>query len=304
MSMVIGDFLSKEEIAYYSRRDNCLAWRTLIVSWLSLLAVFWFATTWANPLTLVIAVVLLAGRQLSLAIIMHDCGHNTLFQSQRMNIFCGQWLGAAPNFADLKKYASGHSYHHKLAGSTEDPDLPNYRAYPVTRASFKRKMLRDLTGQTGYKLLRYVVTQAMGVCSSDSEQRHRALPFVKQMLANLVLAVVLGVLFEPWAYLLWLVAFLTCYMVIVRIRQVAEHAAVPDLNDPDPRMHTRTTIPFWWERMLFAPNFVNYHLEHHFMASAPCYRLKELHQRLKAKGFYQDTRIFYGYQEVLAHAVA
>jgi fatty acid desaturase len=33
--------------------------------------------------------------------------------------------------------------------------------------------------------------------------------------------------------------------------------------------------------MVFAPNGVNYHLEHHFMASVPCYQLAALRDHLK-----------------------
>ncbi len=302
--MKITDFLSREEITYFTDRSDALALQTVAVSWASLLAVFWFATTWPNILTIALAIVLLAGRQLSLAVIMHECGHRTLFASKVLNDFFGQWLASAQTFADMHKYASGHSYHHKLAGTLEDPDLPNYQAYPVAKASFKRKMIRDLTGQTGYKLLRHVVINARGVFSRNPDTRARAKPFVQQILANVVFAIGLAVLFAPWAYLLWLASFLTTYMVIVRIRQIAEHAAVPDLYAEDPRNNTRTTVPNWWQRLCFAPNYVNYHLEHHFMASVPCYRLKEMHHLLKGRGFYQNTRIFYGYGEVLEHVLA
>ena len=171
----------------------------------------------------------------------------------------------------------GHSHHHRLAGTREDPDLPNYQAYPVPPDSFRRKVWRDLSGQTGIKLLRFVLRRAAGVFSSDADTRRSALPFAQQVFVNLLFALLLGVLFQPWIYLLWIASYLTTYMLIVRIRQVAEHAAVPDLYHDDPRNNTRTTIPTWWERLVFAPNYVNYHLEHHFMASVPCYRLRELH---------------------------
>ncbi len=302
--MKISDHLSKEEIQHFTSRSDALAFQTVVVSWVLLLAVFWFVTTWTNPLTIALTLVLLAGRKLGLAVITHECGHRTLFQTQAYNDFVGQWLAAAPTFTDMHKYASGHAYHHKQAGTEEDPDLSNYRAYPVARDSFKRKMIRDMTGQTGYKLLKYVAVSALEIFSTDPEQRQRARPFVDQILVNVAFAIFLGLVFAPWAYLLWLASFLTTYMVIVRIRQVAEHAAVPDLFDPDPRNNTRTTIPSWWQRLIFAPNYVNYHLEHHFMASVPCYRLKELHQLLKQRGFYDDTRIFQGYGEVLSHAIA
>ena len=57
---------------------------------------------------------------------------------------------------------------------------------------------------------------------------------------------------------------------------------MPDLYDPDPRMNTRTVDAPWWQKLLFAPNGVNYHMEHHFMASVPCYRLAALREHLRA----------------------
>jgi fatty acid desaturase len=92
-------------------------------------------------------------------------------------------------------------------------------------------------------------------------------------------------------------------MLIIRIRQVAEHAAVPDLYDPDPRMNTRTVEAPWWQRIVFAPNAVNYHLEHHFMASVPCYRLAALRAHLKARGALEGVPVFTGYGQLLRHAV-
>lgn len=296
--------MDKNELAYFTSKSNTLAWQTVLISWAGIFAVFWMVDTWTNPLTILAALILLPGRQLGLAVVTHECGHKTFFQNRRLNDFVGQYLAAQPNFTDMFAYARGHTRHHQSAGTREDPDLPNYQAYPVSRDSFKRKVIRDLTGQTGYKLMRFVVTSAARVFSSDAETRRRAWPFAQQLLSNLALAIMLALLFSPWAYLLWLGSYMTTYMLVVRIRQVAEHAAVPDLYDDDPRKNTRTTVPRWWERMIFAPNYVNYHLEHHFMASVPCYRLKELHELLKQRGAYDDTPIFDGYHQVLHHAIA
>lgn len=297
-------YLSNDEVRYFTSKSDLLAWRTVIVTWVMLLAVFAMVDTWTNPVTVLLAIALLAGRQLGLAVITHECGHNTFFANRSLNRIVGQYFCANVVFTDMPAYARGHSGHHQQAGTHEDPDLPNYQAYPVSRESFKRKVIRDLSGQTGYKLMRFVLRSAAGIFSSDPELRRRATPFVQQLLVNLSFAVVLAWLFSPWVYLLWLVSYMTTHMLIVRIRQVAEHAAVPDLYDADPRNNTRTTIPRWWERLFFAPNFVNYHLEHHFMASVPCYRLKELHELLKQRGAYAETDIFQGYRDVLRHAVA
>ena len=71
-----------------------------------------------------------------------------------------------------------------------------------------------------------------------------------------------------------------------RLRQVAEHAAVPDLYDPDPRHNTRTIPAGWLDRLVFCPLGVNYHLEHHMLASVPIYNLPRMHRLLKARGYY------------------
>ena len=101
-------------------------------------------------------------------------------------------------------------------------------------------------------------------------------------------------------YLLWLGAWFTTNMLFSRLRQAAEHAVTPDLYDPDPRLHTRTTIARWWERLTLAPNGVNFHLEHHLLPSVPPYRLPSLHRMLQERGFYEQAEIANGYREVVA----
>ncbi len=64
-------------------------------------------------------------------------------------------------------------------------------------------------------------------------------------------------------------------MVITRIRNIAEHAVIPDRDDP--LCNTRTTKANWIERALVAPYYVNYHLEHHLLYYVPCYNLPRLH---------------------------
>jgi fatty acid desaturase len=104
-------------------------------------------------------------------------------------------------------------------------------------------------------------------------------------------------------YLMWPVAYLTSYMLIARLRQVAEHGAVQDLFDLDPRKNTRTTYVRWWERPFVAPFNLNYHLEHHFAVTVPCYRLKSFHYFLKAKGVYDHTQFPRGYGELFSQTV-
>ena len=299
--MKISDYLSREEIARFTAKSDLHAWRLVLGNWLMIALIFAAVGTWTNPLTILLAMILLAGRQLGLSVLMHEAGHRTLFATPWLNDVVGQWLCAAPVFNELRGYARGHLDHHRRAGTREDPDLPNYAAYPISRDSFRRKVIRDLSGQTGVKLMAALFRGASGIISRGKSEG--SLPLLRQLLVQLLLFLALLAAGIGWAYLVWIGSFLTIFMLIIRIRQVAEHAAVPDLYHPDPRLNTRTVEAPWWQRMVFAPNGVNYHLEHHFMASVPCYRLAALHAHLKQRGALDSVPVFRGYGQLLNHAV-
>lgn len=301
--MKASDYLSKEEIKYFTTRSDLWGWWLVFFNWAMIAAAFALAIIWTNPLTLLAAVFLLGGRQLGLAVLMHEAGHKTLFRSNRLNQVVGQWVCAYPVLGDVDAYGASHREHHRHAGTENDPDLPNYRSYPVSKASFKRKIKRDLTGQTGLILVRMLFGgQGRNMMLREGEKTHSER---KGLLVNLLMFTIMLALGVGEFYLLWVVAYLFAYPLIARIRQVAEHGNVPDLYDLDPRLNTRTTRANFLERLIFCPNHVNYHLEHHLLASVPCHRLPELHRVLQQKGFYDgyENNIATGYLDVIRRAV-
>jgi fatty acid desaturase len=86
-------------------------------------------------------------------------------------------------------------------------------------------------------------------------------------------------------------------MVITRIRNIAEHAVVPDSKDP--LRNTRTTEVSLLERTFIAPYFVNYHLEHHLLFYVPCYNLPKLHDILMRGPHAARMEVRRGYLRVL-----
>jgi fatty acid desaturase len=296
----ITDFVTPSELAPFTERSNVRAIGALAFNWIAVAAIFAGVAAWTNPLTILAGIALLGGRQLGFAALMHDCGHRILFANTTANDLVGQWLCAYPVLSDLPRYAAGHRKHHAFAGTRDDPDLPNYQKYPIGKSSFRRKIVRDLTGQTGWKALR--ATWRRG------KSELTVAPWNGNALAGhlIVNGAMFGALYaagEGWLFLLWPIAYLTSYMLIARLRQVAEHGAVPDLYDLDPRMNTRTTHPRWWEKPFLAPFNLNYHLEHHFHSGIPCYQLAAFHRFLVSKGMYETTEFPDGYRELFAKAV-
>lgn len=294
--MNIQSVLTATELEQVTGKSNFNAMWIIFVDYAIIAIAFAVMAVWPNPLTLLAGIFVLGGRQLALAVIVHECGHRTLFNSPKLNEICGQWLGGYLVFSHMGDYMKGHWLHHSRAGTADDPDLKNYQAYPFKRSSLRRKIGRDLSGQTGWRRIRSIGRALIHYRTLDAEQQQ----FLRRsVLCNIALLLIVSSLGAPWLYLVWVIAFITSHMFVVRVRQVAEHAAVPNLYNKDPRQHTRTVYANWLERLLFAPHHLNYHLEHHLLATIPIYHLRQTHELLKARGMYNDTHFPTGYLSVL-----
>ncbi|MCB1683880.1 MAG: fatty acid desaturase family protein [Pseudomonadales bacterium] len=294
--MNVKDVLSSEELARISRRSDLQAAWLVVCNYGITAGIFAMMALWPNPLTILLGIILLGGRQLGFGVIVHECGHGTFFENRRLNEWVGEWLAAPPTFNNMKAYARGHLRHHKLAGTHEDPDLPNYRDYPIDRERLQRKIWRDLSGQTGWKQTRGLFKAFLNFSGQHPEQRHALARGLAVNAAMLALFIYIG---AAWLYLVWWVALLTTNRLVSRLRQMAEHAAVPDLYDADPRSNTRTIAANWLDRLVFCPLGVSYHLEHHMLASVPIYNLPKLHRLLKNRGYYDGVHFPANYREML-----
>ena len=88
---------------------------------------------------------------------MHEAAHRLLFANRRANDFVGRWLLGYPRFTSTDAYRRVHMAHHRQEFGPDEPDIPLYAGYPISRASFRRKLVRDATGRTGFKLFRAAV---------------------------------------------------------------------------------------------------------------------------------------------------
>jgi fatty acid desaturase len=292
----VKDIMSTEELSVISERSNLRGAWLVACNYSITAGIFAMMALWPNPLTIVLGILLLGGRQLGFGVLVHECGHGTLFASRKLNEWVGEWLAAPLTFNNMAAYSRGHLNHHRLAGTPDDPDLPNYQDYPISQKRLMRKIWRDLTGQTGWKQTRGLFLSFVNWNRIKPEQR---LALARGLFVNLLLLGLFVSLGVTWLYVLWWVAMLTSNRLVSRLRQVAEHAAVPDLFDADPRKNTRTVRAGWLDRLVFCPLGVSYHLEHHIMASVPIYNLPKMHRILKSHGFYDNVAVPGSYVEVL-----
>jgi len=290
---------SREEIASLLEMDDRRSWLSVATNWGLVFVAFALVAFFPNPLTILLALFVIGARQLGCAVLMHEASHRSLFSNRTVNDIVGQWLCAYPVWSDLRAYRPYHLQHHARTGTDRDPDLHLVKPFPITRASLRRKIWRDLSGQTGVKFARAAFARTF-LRWRDPEARRSAIGMAT---TNGALLLGLALVGHAELYLLWAGAWLTTNTLVTRIRSIAEHALTPDADDP--LGNTRTTLARSWERLLIAPNRVNYHLEHHLLMTVPHYRLPRMHRLLAERGLLEracvETR---GYAEVLRRAAA
>jgi len=299
------DVLTEEQLVAVRQRKTWKGIALIAHAWALIFAAIALVAVWPNPFTYLLAVAIIGSRQLGLSILMHDGAHGCLAADERINLALSQWFCAYPVFAETRAYRRYHLKHHAHTQQEDDPDLVLSAPFPITRMSYRRKFLRDITGQTGYQQRKAQLLNALG---------HAEWPFARraayfwgqlgpQVLANAILFAILAAAGVWWAYpLLWLVPLLTWMMVITRIRNIAEHAVVPDGSDP--LRNTRTTRANVLERLFIAPYYVNYHLEHHLLFNVPCYNLPRVHRILSESRYAGRMEVQPNYLAVLRLATA
>lgn len=305
-------YLTTEEIRRFSARSDLWgAWLVLHCWGVIAAALALFA--WApNPLTFVLAVMVIGSRQLGCAILMHEAAHRALFKNGRLNEFAGEWLVGWPVLADMFEYRKYHLIHHQYTQTDKDPDLNLSKPFPTTKASLRRKIVRDITGQTGLKLRAAQIAAAFRFAGETDDVPQASQTFAqsfqgtvlgKALIANLVLfAILWAVGAWWWWFAFWALPLLTWYQLVLRVRNIAEHGAV-EFSD-NPLRNVRTTYAGPVLRLFLAPYYVNYHLEHHLVMHMPCFSLPKLHQLMIEKGYGDKMEVGRSYWDVLRTATS
>lgn len=304
-------FLTSDEIRSLSARSDLWGFWMVAHCWGVILAAVLLFHLWPNPLTFALAIMVVGSRQLGLAILMHEAAHNALFRTRWLNELAGEWLCGRPIIADLPEYRHYHLTHHRHTQTEKDPDLRLSKPFPTTPASMRRKLIRDITGQTGIKLRAAQIIFAFKMAgevegqpsSQDLAQAFAGPVLGRALLANAVIFALFWVIGTWWFWLaFWLLPLLTWFQLVLRVRNIAEHGAVEFCDDPF--RNTRTTLANPLERLFLAPYWVNYHLEHHLVMHIPAHNLPRLHALLHAKGLGPRMTQARGYLDVLRQAAS
>ena len=295
--------VNPDVLKHIQSRSDWIAFGLIFHAWGFIFAAMALFAAFPNPLTFLLAIMIIGARQLGLAILMHDAAHNALFKTNKFNLILSDIFCAWPQMARTDAYRRYHLQHHARTQQADDPDLILSAPFPIAGKSLRRKMIRDLTGQTGYQQRKAQIISAFGPSdlSIIGRLKHFWQKLGPSVVANLVIFALCASLFHWSFYLLfWVLPLITYHMAITRLRNIAEHAVVPDNNDPF--RNARTTLASPLARLFLAPYWVNYHVEHHLLMHVPCYRLRAMHEALLAAGHGDKMEIAPNYFTVLRKA--
>lgn len=223
--------------------------------------------------------------------LMHEAAHRTLFSNKRVNDFVGNWLLGFPDFTSAPAYRRVHMAHHREEFGPDEPDIPLYANYPITRSSLRRKLTRDALGVTGAKLLR---AQLRGLRAPDPRVRRTQQKIWGVQLVLFAIGIASG---HPFVYpLLWLLPNLTVWRVINRLRSIAEHGGMQ--AGADRRMSTHAVRQHWFARFFLVPYNIGFHTAHHVDPGVPFRNLPAYTRHLRDSGYITPDREYPSYPRI------
>ena len=232
--------------------------------------------------TWLIAFLLMGRMHAQFASLMHEAAHRLLFKHRGANDWVGNWLLGFPVITSTPAYRRVHMAHHREEFGPDEPDIPLYANYPITAESFRRKLVRDATGQTGIKLFR---NQLRGFRSPDVRVRRTLL---KMTLVQVIVIAAFVAVGHPWLYLtMFVLPYFTLWRVINRLRSIAEHGGLR--ADDDRRIATHSVVQHPIARFYLVPYNIGFHLAHHVDAGVPFRHLPKYHALLRDTRYVDDS---------------
>lgn len=277
--------ISKEELKPLYEVQPLRVLASLLGEWIFIITVIVLCNYWFNPLSYVLAVVLIGSRMHALAVIMHDVSHFRFFKDRRLSDFITDLLVCWPMMINVDSYRKNHLGHHQHLNTDDDPDWMaklgrSEFKHPQSKSEFIGRLFLYLIGFQGIMDLKWMIGRVNQNKKSPSQKR--------QILIFYILLFSILTIFGLWKFYLlyWVIPFFTSFLMFQYIRSFAEHFG--DLEYTHLLNSTRSVYPSFIESIVVAPYNISYHLEHHLYPGVPYYNLPKLRKILMKDQSYRE----------------
>jgi len=299
VEFAIRSSIPQEQLKEWLSPRPWTVYRDLTLGWLAIALSLTGAAYWQNWLAYLIAFLIIGFAQYSLFILGHDALHYSLHPDRKVNDRLARWLIYGPMFMGMDDGRRNHLNHHRLLGTTDDPDR---YLHSLSNKNSRWKLFLFCTGLATFGKTVIKVSpfgksaQRAGTPEKSSSSKAKSAggsqalsEYFKQRIPvfvtqGLLIGSFLAIGLPWWSYLvLWIAPIYFCVFLPDEIRAFCDHSVplVPD-DAADP-YRLVSFAPPWWEAMIFSPNSMNYHAEHHLFPAIPYYNLRKAHQTIRHK---------------------
>jgi fatty acid desaturase len=269
--------LTREELKAFMRRSDAEGFKHLAL-WLLLLAVTTTLVALAWNSWLIWPAMFLQGVVIvHFFSLQHECVHYTVFRTRKINDIVGQICGVIiilPHRFFRYEHCDHHT-HTQLSG--DDPEqipmprsLGEYLWYLSAVPYWRNKLselFRHATGRFSAAELRFI-----------PKEEHAAVRRDARMMLGVYALVFAGMAITGWWGLVWFWLIpLFLGEPVMRFIRMTEHVGRPEVA----QMHENTRTNLVPAPLRFLCWNMNYHAEHHYVASVPFHALPALHEKLK-----------------------
>lgn len=213
-----------------------------------------------------------------LTMVMHDCGHGTLFSLRRANVVVGKFLGFLTGI-DFVRFRQRHWEHHKRFGVSGDPQGFHYIGTSrMSRPEFVWHLVKPLLGWN----VKRVFSESY-LCPENLKTAFANRDFL------FILAVQLGVFLlitgtgkHESLVLIPFVGAATFGLFFSQLRGVAEHGIRGTNKHPEGFVRSHPTD--WLGKLLLYDTNFNFHEEHHRFPGIPSCHLPKVFEREHGSG--------------------
>lgn len=265
----------------------------LVVTWvvvflavgLALAADHWAAT--------VIAVAVVATRQIVLGLLMHEQVHRLGLRG-RWGDTLANMVAVYPLMATtVEDYAEVHLRHHRHFMTERDPDFTRKRGaewtFPMSIGRLLRVLAGDLSGLNTVRMVRGKTAPP----GQAQFKRPNPTPRWMRLLFFVVAAVVITLL-DAWGVVLifWVLPLLTVTQVLLRWIAVLEH----EYNHADASVEEVTPLVrlTWWQRVVLPDLNFALHVYHHNHPGISFSQLPRVHEIYRREGKIREEAVFRG----------
>ena len=268
----LAGVLSRDTLAAFHRKSPSRHLAIAARQFLILALATWGLVAGGHPLLWIPLAFVQGFTVFNFTVLLHEVVHHTVFEHPRPRLERALgWLYAIPSGISASQFTRWHLDHHAELGSDEDDPKRHHLSPKINARWYKLLYCSPALFPIYFRAAR-----KESATYPDPLQRRIAFERRVSMAAHLaVLALIWTLAGSGAALRAYIVPVFFIFPIAFTLNRLGQHY---DIDPADPtKWSTLVAGPWFWD---FAFLNSNYHLEHHYFAGVPFYRLPALQRAL------------------------